>query len=114
MHAIRAAIAQRPIPAYIAIAFAFSWSFTILISVSLAFGLVALFGPAVAAVVVSWADGTLGELRAPDDRLAQASLGTYLAAFGLPFAVAAAGAVVLHRGWWIVGPGSVASAPSRS
>ena len=26
MHALRAAIAQRPIPAYIAIAFAFSWA----------------------------------------------------------------------------------------
>ena len=46
MHAIRAAIAQRPIPAYIAIAFAFSWSFTVLVSVSIVFGLIALFGPA--------------------------------------------------------------------
>jgi CDP-diacylglycerol--glycerol-3-phosphate 3-phosphatidyltransferase len=94
MHALRAAIAQRPIPAFIVIAFAFSWAFTLLVSVSIAFGLIALFGPAVAAVVVSWADGTLGEIRT---RIAdwRQPVGTYLAAVGIPFAVAAAGAAVL-------------------
>jgi len=94
MHALRAAIAQRPIPAYLLIAFAFSWSFTILVSVSIAFGLIALFGPAVAAVVVSWADGTLGELRARVTAWRQ-PVSTYAMAFGIPFAVAALGAVVL-------------------
>jgi membrane protease YdiL (CAAX protease family) len=94
MHAIRAAIAQRPIPAYIAIAFAFSWAFTGLVSVSIAFGLIALFGPAVAAVLVSWADGTLGELQTRTTAWRQ-PVSTYLVAFGIPFAVAAIGAVVL-------------------
>lgn len=94
MHALRAAIAQRPIPAYIAIAFAFSWSFTVLVSVSIAFGLIALFGPTVAAVIVSWADGTLDELRTRTTAWRQPA-STYVAAFGIPFAVAAAGAVIL-------------------
>ena len=94
MHAIRAAIAQRPIPAYIAIAFAFSWAFTGLVSVSIAFGLIALFGPALAAIVVSWADGTLGEIRSRTTDWRQPA-STYAAAFGIPFAVAAVGAVIL-------------------
>ena len=94
MTAIRAAIAQRPIPAYIAIAFAFSWAFTALVSVSIAFGLVALFGPAVAAFVVSWADGTVGELRTRTTAWRQ-PVSTYVAAFGIPFAVAAVGAAIL-------------------
>ena len=86
-------IARHPIPAYIVIAFAASWSMTGLLSVSLMFGLLALFGPALGAVVVSWVDGTLGELRGriTDWRKSPRS---YLAAFGLPFAVAAVAAVV--------------------
>jgi membrane protease YdiL (CAAX protease family) len=94
MHALRATIARHPIPAYVAIAFAFSWTFTVLVSVSVAFGLIALFGPAIAATVVSWADGTLGEIRARTTDWRQ-PLGTYAVAFGLPFAVAGAGAVIL-------------------
>ena len=93
MRTLRSVIASHPIPAYIAIAFTFSWAFTALVSVSIAFGLIALFGPAIAAVVVSWADGTLGEIRARTTDWRQ-PLGTYALAFGIPFAVATAGAVV--------------------
>lgn len=94
MRALRSSIAGHPIPAYIAIAFAFSWTFTALVSVSVAFGLIALFGPAIAAVAVSWADGTLGEIRSRSTDWRQ-PLGTYALAFGIPFAVAGAGAFLL-------------------
>jgi uncharacterized protein len=94
MRALRAAIATHPVPAYLAIAFAFSWTFTILVSISVAFGLIALFGPALGAVIVGWADGTLGEIRQRTTDWRQ-PLGTYAAAFGIPFAVAAAGAVAI-------------------
>ena len=93
MRAVRTAIATHPIPAYIAIAFVFSWTFTALVSVSVAFGLIALFGPAVAAFAVSWADGTLAEMRGRTTNWRQ-PLRTYGVALGLPFAVAATGAVV--------------------
>ena len=59
----RAAIARHPIAAFLVIAFGSSWAMTGLLSVSLMFGLLALFGPAAGAVVVSWADGSLVELR---------------------------------------------------
>lgn len=93
MSAIRAAIRNHPILSYIVIAFAFSWAFTALVSVSVVFGLIALFGPAVAAIVVSRAEGTSSELwqRIRHWRL---PLGWYLAAFALPFAVAAVGRAV--------------------
>jgi membrane protease YdiL (CAAX protease family) len=94
MHALRAAIAQHPIPAYLVVAFAFSWTFTALVSVSIAFGLIALFGPAVGAVVVSWADGTLGEIRSRTGAWRQPA-SSYVAAIGIPFAVAAVGALIL-------------------
>jgi membrane protease YdiL (CAAX protease family) len=94
MRALRRAIAAHPIPAYLVIAFAFSWAFTVLVSVSIAFGLIALFGPAIGAVIVSWADGTLGEIRSRTTDWRQ-PLATYAAAFGIPFAVAALGAVLL-------------------
>ena len=50
------------------------WAMTGLLSVSLLFGLVALFGPAVGAVVVSWADGSLVELRQRLDHVAVAAV----------------------------------------
>jgi membrane protease YdiL (CAAX protease family) len=93
MTAIRDAIARWPIPAYIVLAFAFSWLFTLLSSVSIIFGLIALFGPAVAAVVVTRADGTFGELRQHTTAWRQPLI-WYVAAFGIPFGVAAAGRAV--------------------
>ena len=88
MDSLRTVIARRPLLAYIVIAFGFSWAFTVLVSVSIAFGLLALFGPALAAIVVTWADGTLGELRARISDWRE-PVRWYALAFGIPFAVAA-------------------------
>ena len=84
---VNGGIARHPIGAYLFLAFAFSWSLTALLSVSIMFGLLALFGPALAAVLVSAADGTSGELRRRITNWRQ-SPSSYLAAFGIPFAVA--------------------------
>ena len=91
---LSAVIARHPIASYLVIAFGSSWAFTGLVSVSLMFGLVALFGPAFAAIVVSRADGTSGVLRhrITDWRQRPSS---YLAAFGIPFVVAA-GALAIY------------------
>src|SRR5262245_57251 len=88
MAAARSFIASRPVLSYLAIAFAFTWILTPLVSISVAFGLLALFGPAVGAVVVSWADGTLPVLRSRFTDWRQ-PLRWYAVAFLLPFAVAA-------------------------
>jgi membrane protease YdiL (CAAX protease family) len=97
---MRTAIARHPIAAYVVIAFSSSWALTGLLSVSLLFGLVALFGPTVAAVVVSWADGSLVELR---QRLTTwRAPRSFLIALGLPFAVSGAAAAL----WTISGHGA--------
>jgi membrane protease YdiL (CAAX protease family) len=87
MSALRTAIARRPIAAYLFIAFASTWALTPLVSISVGFGLLALFGPALAAIIVSWAEGSAGVLRA---RITDwhHPLRRYAIAFGLPFAVA--------------------------
>ena len=85
--AVRHSIAGRPVIAYLVIAFGWSWAFTPLVSVSVLFGLVALFGPAVGALVVSWADGSLGVLRSRITRW-QAPPTVWVAAVGIPFVVA--------------------------
>ena len=94
MSPVRAAIARRPIPAYVILSVALTWPLIGLVPVSVAFGLLALFGPALAAFIVSWAEGTLDELR---ERLFdwRQSPARYLAALGIPFAIASAAAVVL-------------------
>jgi uncharacterized protein len=94
MSALRTLVASRPVLAFVVIAFAFSYAFTFLVSVSLAFGLIALFGPALAAIVVTLAEGSFKELRARifDWRH---SLIWYAAALGIPFAVAAVARLVL-------------------
>jgi uncharacterized protein len=90
VHPLKGTIARHPVPAYLAIAFGFSWAFTGLVAVSLMFGLIALFGPALAAVVVSWADGTTGDLRSRVTAWRRPAR-VYVAALGIPFAVAATG-----------------------
>src|SRR5690349_9959489 len=60
---LRTAIAGHPVAAFIVIAFSTTWGLTLLTPVSLVFGLLALFGPALAAIVVTRADGTWPELR---------------------------------------------------
>ena len=94
MTPVRSAIARHPIASYIGIAFALSYALTALVGVSLLFGLLALFGPAVAAIVVSRADGSWPELRS---RITAWRVPGrwYALALGIPFAVAA-GARLLH------------------
>ncbi len=97
---LRAAIARHPIAAFLVIAFGSSWAMTGLLSVSLMFGLLALFGPAAGAVVVSWADGSLVELR---QRVTTwRSPRSFAIAFGLPFAVTGAAAAL----WAFAGHGA--------
>lgn len=106
---IKGVIARHPIPAYLVIAFASSWSLTVLVPVSIMFGLLALFGPALGAAIVSWADGSTGELRGriTDWRESPRS---YLSAFGIPFAVTAAALVVyLFLGNPVPGIGSISA-----
>jgi membrane protease YdiL (CAAX protease family) len=89
---IRRTIANHPIASYVLIAFGASWAMTGLLSVSLLFGLLALFGPTVAAVVVSWGDGTLGQLR---QRITDWRSPRLLAiGLGVPFAVSLTAAVL--------------------
>ena len=94
MTTLRGVIARHPISAYVAIAFAFTWVFTPLVGVSVLFGLVALFGPAVAAVIVTRADGTWSELKA---RITgwRRHIGWYALAVGIPFAVAGTARLIL-------------------
>jgi membrane protease YdiL (CAAX protease family) len=101
-------MSQHPIASYILLAAAFTWPLTALVSVSVAFGLLALFGPAAAAVVVSWADGTLGELRARVTHW-RVSPRLYAAALGIPFGVAAVAAVVHALGGPFPGLGSISA-----
>ena len=97
MHGLREGIARWPIASYLLIAFGSTWAITPLVSISVGFGLLALFGPALGALVVSWAEGTTGVLRARiTDR--RHPLRWYAIAFGLPFAVAAAGLLILVAG----------------
>ena len=97
---IRRAIARHPIAAFLVITFASTWAMTGLLSVSLLFGLVALFGPTAGAVIVSWADGSLVELR---ERLTTwRTPRSFLIALGIPFAVSGAAAVL----WTISGHGA--------
>ena len=97
---IRTAIAGHPIAAFVIIAFGSSWAMTGLLSVSILFGLIALFGPAAGAVVVSWADGSLIELR---KRIGSwRSPRSLLVALAIPFAITAAAAVL----WTIAGHGA--------
>lgn len=86
--AMRRVIARHPITAYLAIAFLSTWAMTGLLAVSILFGLVALFGPAFAAALVSWADGTTPDLRR---RIADwhEPRRYFVGAFSIPFAVSA-------------------------
>ena len=97
---IRTAIARHPIASFIVITFGATWAMTPLFSVSLLFGLLALFGPTVGAVVVSWADGSLVELR---ERVTTwRSPRSFLIALGIPFAVSGIAAVL----WTMAGHGA--------
>jgi membrane protease YdiL (CAAX protease family) len=71
---------------YFVLAYAFAWSLALLVSVSMLFGLLALFGPTAAAIIVTAsADGRAG-VRALFGRLAiwRVGLRWYVVALGLP------------------------------
>ena len=95
---LRQTLATHPIAWFVVIAFGSSWAFTGLLSVSILFGLVALFGPTVAALTVGWADGSIVELRhrLTDRRSARRFA---VVAMVVPFAVTAAAALL----WTVAG-----------
>jgi membrane protease YdiL (CAAX protease family) len=89
-------IRAHPLTAYVVLAYVFSITVGLLLNVSLAFGLLALFGPAAAAVVVAsvWRRRAgIAELRSVTTRW-RVHPGWYLAALGLPIAGAAIGHVL--------------------
>ena len=91
---LTATIASHPITAYVVIAYAVSWTLTLLLSVSLVFGLLALFGPTLAAVVVTRSEGSFAELRERITAWRQPIV-WYALAFGIPFAVAGVARLIL-------------------
>ena len=91
---LTATIASHPITAYVLIAYAVSWILTLLLSVSIVFGLLALAGPTIAAVVVTRSEGTFAELR---ERITawRRPIVWYALAFGIPFVVAGVARLIL-------------------
>jgi membrane protease YdiL (CAAX protease family) len=86
MDAITAAVRRHQLVAFFALAYAFAWSLSLLTSVSLAFGFLALFGPAAAAlIVVALVDGRAG-VRDLGLRMTLWRVGVhwYVIALGLP------------------------------
>ena len=109
MTTLRGVIARHPISAYIAIAFAFTWVFTVAVGVSVAFGLVALFGPAIAAIIVTRADGTWPELKARITGWRQHA-GWYALALGIPFVVAGVARwILVTSGGTVEGLGTISA-----
>ena len=109
MTTLRGVIARHPISVYVAIAFAFTWVFTFAVNVSVAFGLIALFGPAIAAIIVTRADGTWPELKA---RITgwRRHVGWYGLALGVPFVVAGVARLLLTMsGGTVEGFGSISA-----
>jgi membrane protease YdiL (CAAX protease family) len=94
MTAIRIAISRHPVAAFLGIAYAFTWILTFASSISLAFALLALFGPAVAAIIVTRVDGTWPDLRARITGWRRPAR-IYALAVGIPFGVALAARIGL-------------------
>jgi membrane protease YdiL (CAAX protease family) len=94
MSAIRSVLERSPMTTFIVIAFAWTAAFTVAGSISLAFSLVALFGPAVAAIVATAAEGSFRTLRR---RITdwRHHVGWYALALAIPFGVAAVARIVL-------------------
>lgn len=107
MNTLRVAISGHPITAFLIIAYAFTYILTFATSISIAFGLLGLFGPAIAAIIVSWSDHTIPQLRA---RIVgwRRPAGWYVLAFGIPFGVAAVARIILvASGTPVNGMGSI-------
>jgi membrane protease YdiL (CAAX protease family) len=86
---------KHPILWFCVIAYAISWTFTVLVRVSLVFGFVALFGPAVAAYVVTRATTGAAGVRAWREKLGMWRVGLvwYGVAMLIPELVSGLGAV---------------------
>ena len=94
MTAIRERIAAHPVAAYLLMAFAVTYVLTFAASISLVFALLALFGPAFAAIVVTRAEGSWPRLRARITGWRRPAI-WYVLALGIPFAVAGVARVIL-------------------
>jgi hypothetical protein len=94
MSAIHHLAARSPLSTFIVVAFAWTWVFTLLGVVSLAFSLLALFGPAIGAVAATAAEGTFGTLRHRITDWRQ-NVRWYLLALAIPFGVAGIARLVL-------------------
>jgi membrane protease YdiL (CAAX protease family) len=94
MSAIRNLLGRSSMTTFVVIAFAWTWTFTVLGSVSLAFSLLALFGPALGAIVAAAADGSGGTLRHRITDWRQ-HIGWYALALAIPFGVAGIARVAL-------------------
>jgi membrane protease YdiL (CAAX protease family) len=101
------AVGRHPLAAFLAVAFGWTWLFTLLGVVNLGFAIVALFGPALAALVVARTEGSYGVLRPRlTDRRFPAA--TWLVALAIPFGVALIARVLLVvSGQPIEGVGSI-------
>jgi uncharacterized protein len=98
MHALSAFVRRRPLLTFFILAYAFAWLLISLVSVSLVFPVLGLFGPALAAIIVTAiAEGRAG-VKALLRRVVQWRVGWqwYAVAAGLPVALALA-ALGLHR-----------------
>lgn len=82
-------IARYPLVTYFVLAYAISWALVLLVPVSLAFALLALFGPTAAALIVLWLTEGKAGIAALFRRIVlwRASLVWYLAAIGVPLLV---------------------------
>jgi membrane protease YdiL (CAAX protease family) len=108
MNAMFTLIRRRPLITFFALAYAITWALVPLFSVSFVFPVLGLFGPALAAVIVTALTDGRAAVRTLLGRVVQWRVGWiwYLIALGLPFALTLA-AQGLHR---VLG-GSVAAGP---
>lgn len=101
-------VKRRPLITFFVLAFAITWTLVPLVSISFAFPVLGLFGPALAAIIVTAiAEGGAG-VRALLSRVVQWRVGWvwYVAALGLPFALTLAA-----RGFQLVLGGSTNAGP---
>lgn len=93
-------VKRHALTTYFVLAYAFSWAMVALVPVSFAFALLALFGPALAAIIVTGVTVGRAAVVALLRRAVQWRVNWvwYVVAIGLPFVVAGA-ALVIHSLW---------------
>ncbi len=97
MHIITTPIKRHPLITYFVLAYAFSWAMVALYSVGFIFALLALFGPALAAIIVTGVIEGRSGVKALLRRVGlwRVGLRWYVVAIGLPIVVALA-ALLIH------------------